>query len=109
MWHQNQSIQWHLQKVILQDGVTAIKNNAFDSCLELNSVTLPDSLQAIGHIAFASCAQLTSITLPAGLTDFGYYIFIDCDNLTCRVTEGSEAQKYCEHDKISYTICQPEP
>ncbi len=30
--------------------------------------------------------------------------FTHCPNLTCKVTEGSEAQKFCEENEIRYEI-----
>ena len=48
-------------ELIIPEGVTAIKNYAFQSCLTLTSVTIPDSVTSIGEYAFYNCSKLTSI------------------------------------------------
>ena len=42
--------------------VTAIGDDAFAGCAELNSITLPASLKYIGHKAFSGCTALAKIT-----------------------------------------------
>ena len=98
-----------LRNVVLPDGLTEIESEAFFGCFSLTLSTLPDTLTKIGSRSFSGCQSLTDLFLPDSIEEIEWDAFFHCDNLTCRVTEGSEAQKYCEHNKISYTICQPEP
>ena len=64
------------------DGVTAIGNDAFNSCYGLTSVTFPESLTAIGDYAFAYCYGLASVAIPDGVTTIGESAFKACDGLT---------------------------
>ena len=45
-------------------AVTAIRQNAFDSCSGLTSVTIPNSIKEIGQQAFARCENLSDVYLP---------------------------------------------
>jgi len=45
----------------IPDGVTMIRNNAFDSCSNLTSVSIPESVTTISVRAFWSCGNLTSV------------------------------------------------
>ena len=70
-------------KVIIPDTidgkpVTAIGDNAFNSCFDIKSVTIPNSVTSIGNDAFNSCWGLTSINIPNGVTSIGDYAFVDC-------------------------------
>ncbi len=96
-----------LQSVVLLDGVTNIKNNAFYRCSRLASVTIPSSVESIedgvffgccsltniefpvnsqltqiGNSAFAICTKLTSIVIPNNVTSIGIQAFYECTNLT---------------------------
>lgn len=54
--------------LIIQKGVTAIGNYAFQDWEFLESVELPEGLTQIGYHAFAGCEKLTSITIPSTVT-----------------------------------------
>ncbi len=71
-----------IQTVIVNQGVTAIGNHAFNSCFSLTAVTLPEGLTRIGAQAFFSCTSLSSISLPDALTDIGSYAFGLCEGLS---------------------------
>ena len=47
------------------EGVTNIRNVAFNSCTSLESVEIPNSVTSIGAEAFRSCSSLASITVLA--------------------------------------------
>ena len=61
--------------------VTAIGDNAFNSCLDLQIVTLPKGLQSIGYRAFFGCRALQSVTFPEGLQSIGNQAFYYCSAL----------------------------
>ena len=71
-----------IQTVIVSQGVTAVGNHAFNSCVSLTAVTLPKGLTRIGAQAFYSCTSLPSISLPDALTDIGSYAFGMCEGLS---------------------------
>ena len=45
----------HIKRIIIDDGVSTIGNEAFDDCYTLTSVTIPNSVTKIGTAAFATC------------------------------------------------------
>ena len=48
---------------VLEDGVTAIGDQAFRGCLNLRSLTIPAGVGRIGDMAFVGCAKLGTIRL----------------------------------------------
>ncbi len=64
----------NLVSVVIPNGVTNIGDGAFDRCHKLVSVKLPPSLRSIGNWAFSRTA-IESIDLPNGLTSLGEYAF----------------------------------
>ena len=71
-----------VKKVVIEDGVTSIRNSAFYDCNSLTSITIPNSVTSIGELAFSGCNSLTSITIPDSVTSIGAYAFNDCSSLT---------------------------
>ncbi len=47
-----------VKDLTIPDGVTKIKDYAFDGCSSLTSVTIPDSVTSIGWYAFSYCSTL---------------------------------------------------
>ena len=62
-----------LKKVIFEEGLVRIGDNAFDHSLPgdslLKEVELPSTLESIGRQAFSGCSSLTSLALPGGLAE----------------------------------------
>ena len=80
------SAPWYSQRdriknVIIENGVTAIKDFAFVECSNLTSITIPNSVKSIGIESFRGCSSLTSITIPNSVTSIGDYTFSGCSNL----------------------------
>ena len=71
-----------VKKVVIEDGVTSIRNSAFYDCNSLTSITIPNSVTSIGAYAFSNCYYLTSITIPDSVTSIGKLAFYSCDSLT---------------------------
>lgn len=71
-----------LTSVALPTGLTAIPNQAFAECNELESAPIPQGVTSIGYDAFGNCHKLASITLPAGLTNLQSGAFFGCTSLT---------------------------
>ena len=72
----------HIKRIIIDDGVSTIGNEAFDDCYTLTSVTIPNSVTKIGTSAFATCIALTSITIPNSVTTIDAATFSGCSALT---------------------------
>lgn len=112
----------NIQKVILEEGITAIDeaqfanctgllevvcpstlktidSNAFTGCSALKEFVVPDGVTTIGALAFAECASLEKVTIPASVTVIGENLFmhflITSDTYpTIVTTEGSAAHTY---------------
>lgn len=67
--------------VKIQNGVTTIRNEAFQYCKNLTIIEIPDSVTSIGNWSFAYCSSLTSIEIPNSVTNIGDYAFSNCSSL----------------------------
>ena len=59
-------VPWHRYKsdiagIVIEEDVTSIGNNAFNSCTSLVTVTIPNSVESIGSNAFSGCTSLTTL------------------------------------------------
>ncbi len=70
-WYDNIST---IKKVIIDQGVTSIGNEAFRDCESLTSITIPNSVTSIGDDAFYYCTSLTSIRIPDSVTNIGWRV-----------------------------------
>ena len=71
-----------IKKIVIENGVKNIGNNAFRKCTSFTFVTIPNSVTSIGELAFYSCSGLTSITIPNSVTSIGKEAFYGCSGLT---------------------------
>lgn len=93
-----------ITSVTIPEGVTAIGDEAFESCTNLttitipnsvtsigsgafandifNEITIPDNVQTIGEEAFKGCSNLTTITIGESVSEIGNNAFQGCTNLT---------------------------
>ncbi len=78
-WYQSRD---SIKAVVIENGVTAIGERAFNGCSSLTSITIPESVTTIGGRAFEDCTSLTSITIPESVTAIGSGEFFGCDSLT---------------------------
>ena len=69
----------------IPNGVTNIREFAFNDCRSLTSVTIPNSVTSIGNYAFRDCTGLTSVTIPNSVTSIGNAAFSGCSALTSPV------------------------
>ena len=44
-----------IKKIVIEDGVTSIGDDAFSGCSNLKSITIPNSVASIGRYAFSFC------------------------------------------------------
>lgn len=71
-----------LQKVTLSPTLRTIGSCTFQNCSALSEIVVPESVTTIGENAFSGCSALSSITLPETLTKIGSYAFSGCSALT---------------------------
>lgn len=99
--------------IVLDNGITKIKNYAFARCDSLKSITIPESVTTIGDSAFYMCSflsevnmsegikkigndafyftvSLTTINLPESLTIIGSRAFMLCNIITITIPEKTE-------------------
>ena len=77
-WDSNRE---NIKKVIIEEGVTSIRKEAFYNCANLSSVKIPESVTSIGFGAFAQCESLSSVKIPESVTSIGVGAFDSCTNL----------------------------
>lgn len=70
-----------IKKVVMENGVTNIGQNAFSECCSMASVEIPSSVTSIGEQAFFRCSSLTSVTIPNSVTSIGDAAFYYCSGL----------------------------
>ena len=68
-------------KMMFDDLLTTIGDNAFKECSDLRSITLPLPVTSIGKYAFARCFLIRSISLPDNITSIAAGAFAECFNL----------------------------
>ena len=71
-----------IKKVVIENEVTNIGDNAFKDCSDLISITIPNSVTSIGSYAFEECYSLTSVTIPNSVTSISENTFYGCYSLT---------------------------
>ena len=69
------------ETVIVPEGITQIKKEAFKDCTNLKEITLPESLKTIGVAAFQNCSSLKRIVIPAEVKILCKYVFYGCKAL----------------------------
>ena len=70
-----------ISRVVIEDGVTRIGDNAFRHFGGITTVEIPDSVRSIGETAFKDCSGLTGIVIPNGVDAIGDNAFEGCRSL----------------------------
>ena len=70
-----------IEELIIPEGVSSIKNHAFDSCDDLKGIVLPNSLTEMGAYTFMNCKSIESIVIPHGVSSVGGAAFYGCSAL----------------------------
>ncbi len=64
--YDSSSVPWYsnrtsIKSVIIEEGITAIGNYAFNTCTNLNSLTIPSSVTHIDKLAFNGCSNIKNV------------------------------------------------
>ncbi len=70
-----------IEGIIIENGVTKIGRQAFESLPKVQFVSISNSVVSIGQSAFNDCYLLTSVTIPASVTSIGQGVFDGCRSL----------------------------
>ena len=89
-------------EVVIPEGETEIKSEAFKECTSLTSVVIPKSVTKIGYEAFSGCTSLTSVVIPESVTTIGGWAFSGCTSLTSIIIpESVTTIGYCAFEKCT--------
>ena len=66
------------QNAVIPNGVTKIKDYAFNGESGIVSVSIPDTVEVIGDGAFANCKNLSTVYLPGSIKEIGVGAFMFC-------------------------------
>lgn len=70
-----------LKKVVLPQGITAIRRNAFAGAINLTKINIPEGVQSIDLVAFNFCTSLEELRLPSTLINVGQWVFANMNSL----------------------------
>lgn len=70
-----------MKKLVVEEGVISISENAFKDCKNLSEVVLPSTLTEIGYSAFGNCRRLTRVSGGIGLVRIEEFAFQGCGTL----------------------------
>lgn len=71
-----------LESVVIPEGVTAIKAEAFKNCASLKSVTIPNSVKEIDATAFEGCTALKTVIYNAENAKVSGPLFTAAESVT---------------------------
>jgi len=67
-----------IESILVDEGVTALGESAFEGCSNVKSVSLPSTLAEIGAYCFKDCENLITAELPEGITVIPEKAFSGC-------------------------------
>ena len=62
-----------IKTIIIEEGITAVGENAFYACVFAEEVILPESCSVIRPYAFADCANLREVYIPGGAVEINAF------------------------------------
>ena len=71
----------NLKKITLHDGITTIKNGAFESCLSITEFVIPKKIAILNTDSFAKCEKLKTVTIPKSVKTIKQGVFKDCKSV----------------------------
>lgn len=84
-----------IKEIVIREGITEIRKEAFSGCHGLRSVTIPASVKKINIYAFRDCGALESIFLADDTESIQWNTFANCYDVTFFVS--SEADNVIKH------------
>ena len=95
-------IDCEIEEAVLPESICRIGSGAFENCYSLTTINIPCSIICIPERTFANCYALQDIIIPEGVECIGYYAFGRCESLqtitfpvTCTIVE-SAAFSLCD-------------
>ncbi len=76
-----EALRPYIKRAVVESGITALGECAFEGLVALEVVELPDTLKSIGKNAFTGCASLKSVTVPDSVNTIGEAAFRYCSGL----------------------------
>ena len=70
-----------LKKIVLPQGIKAIRRNAFARAYNLTEINIPEGVETIDYVAFAICTSLEELRLPSTLKTVGKLAFADMNKM----------------------------
>ncbi len=70
-----------ITSVVIKEGVTAIGQDAFYYCSNLENIVIPEGVTSIGWRAFYGCSGLQTVTIPNSVTEIESPAFDGCYGL----------------------------
>lgn len=117
-------VEENCDNIIIPEGVTGIKEKAFEDNEQIENVVFPDSLETIGCCAFSGCTNITEIELNEGLTSIDWDAFrgtglsrvfipysveqIGPSAFKCQMDVESINTDYCAYDGVLYSYDEKE-
>ena len=84
-WDRSNSDWWdnkeEIKSVFIEDGITAIAEETFFECYNLENVRFPSDIKSIGSKAFYRCQSIKEISLPDTVEWAGSSAFEECTAL----------------------------
>jgi len=91
-----------IEYVDIEDGIEALKENAFFDCENLNEIIFPQSLKSIENAVFFGCSSLAAINIPQNVDYIAKSAFSRA-NLE-RITVDKENKKYDSREDCNAII-----
>ena len=70
-----------MHELVIPEGVKEIEDHAFKRCFGLQKISFPDSLELVGEGAFDSCVRLPEVHLPRKVKVVSKQMFFRCTSL----------------------------
>ena len=91
-----------LTEVVLPSTLRTVNSGAFKGCTALKSIALPDGVATIDYKAFDGCVSLKEIVIPKSVSNFSMAEFGECENLK-RITVDPNNKVYCSVDGVLFS------